>query len=435
MKLKFWMIIFCVPTLLGVGNASAVLDYGFGSQTSVVGNYQRVSKKVVDAYSYVMNPSRLGELRKPYVSFGFLGTYGDFLPIKDVVIGNHDTGKEFRIGDVSTDYDETLGGSFALVLPLREKWPHIAFGCGGFLPFGDLMKVKLSSLNYIPSYPMYDGRTQRPSILASLGLHPFPNFYVGFGTNFYFTQTAQAYLDLNPDNPGQIINMQVRNNVSPLVSLSYITDDLAMSFNYRGKSDYKTETLSIADVNASLDGKTASLPTQFILNGSSFYDPHEVELGVGLPLWKKLSFSSSLTWQMWALQENPLGQFESSIGSSAEDFKYRDTVVAKIGLNWNQGIYSLRSGYFYSPTHVPDQSDSNLNILDTNKHVFTLGAGFQLDSILGAIDHPMGFDLHMQYHALEEKQVDKIHPDQVGGGGYRIGGRFFTYGLSMSMEL
>ena len=425
MKFKVLLLVLITSSNLW---ASALFDYGFGSRASVtVGG--TASALNPDIFSLILNPAGLSQVSESYASFGMLGTYGNFNPINDVVLNNKETGgSDTQKGNVTTDYPETLGSVVALAIPLRKEYPKITFGFGGFLPFGSLMHIEMPS-PYLPVYPMYFSRAQRTNLLSSVGLELFRGFSIGAGLNYYMTTSAKTYINLNPVDSTQALSMDVKTAFSPIVSAQYNFEWLHMGLNYRAKSDY----------SFNFDAKTSTfsfvIPIQ--LQASAFYDPETVELNLGFPVFNNMQLAASLEWKRWSEFKTPLPQLGTSgiFSSNLAVPEFEDSWVTKLGLEYVKRPFAARAGYTYVPTHIPQQNNTNFNLLDSNKHVFSCGGGLNINSLFGIISNPMTVDFHAQYHLLENLHVDKAQSQLIGSGGYDIGGSFMTYGLSFTMKL
>ncbi len=414
--------------------ASTVLDYGFGSRASII--TQTNSSSYPDVYSLILKPSALSQIRDSYMSFGFLGTYGNFSKISNVVAQNEDIGGSLKQANISTNYPETLGSVFAMAIPLRKTYPAISMGFGGFLPFGSLARIEMANA-YIPTYSMYYNRGQRTSLMSSLGIEVLRGFSLGGGLNYYIKTSGIGLIDLNTANSTSSLFMDVKSVFSPIFSASYNQEKFSLSLSYRAAADYAFQLDTMTKMGATLDGKESSLTIPLSIQGSAFYDPAEVELGVGVPLFGDVSLASSLTWKQWSKYKAPVARLDTKENFPANVTlpQFKDTFIGRVGFEYTQKPYTLRAGYFYVPTHIPSQNDSNVNLLDSNKHVIAGGAGFNIASLFGIVTTPMSVDFHVQYHVLEDRQVTKTKETLVGAPGYTIGGQFMTYGLTFSMKL
>ena len=425
MKFKILLLMLIISSNLW---ASALFDYGFGSRASVtVGGV--TSALYPDIYSLILNPAGLSRVANSYASFGFLGTYGSFNPINDVVLNNIETGgSDTQKGNVTTDYPETFGSVIALAIPLRKEYPKIALGFGGFLPFGSLTKIEMPS-PYMPMYPMYYNRAQRTSLLSSVGVELFRGLSIGAGLNYYITASAKTHINLNAVDSTQALSMDVKTVFSPILSAQYDFDWFHAGLNYRGASDYTF------GFDATTSAFSFVIPIQ--LQASAFYDPETVELNFGVPFFENLQLAGSLEWKRWSQFKTPLPQLGTSGIFPTNDSvpEFEDRWTTKLGLEYVKRPFAARAGYTYVPTHIPQQNNTNLNLLDSNKHVFSLGGGFNVNSLFGIISNPMTLDFHAQYHLLESLHIDKIQSQLIGAGGYDIGGSFMTYGLSFTMKL
>ena len=95
--------------------------------------------------------------------------------------------------------------------------------------------------------------------------------------------------------------------------------------------------------------------------------------------------------------------------------------------SWEPVDLALRMGYRYQPTPVP-RADGLLNVLDSDRHVVSFGAGVVLRCMDFLFHHPLLVDFWMQAHFLERGRTDKDElrspvPDYEFSG-YILGGGF-----------
>ena len=116
----------------------------------------------------------------------------------------------------------------------------------------------------------------------------------------------------------------------------------------------------------------------------------------------------------------------SMINAPPPDF--HDIFVPRIGAEYLANKHlSLRAGYVYRPSPVPDQTGIN-NYADSDKHVITFGAGVSFFDPWKLRKQPIILDFVFQAHILEERSVIKTDPDDPVGD-YTIDGEIFLGGV------
>ena len=110
-----------------------------------------------------------------------------------------------------------------------------------------------------------------------------------------------------------------------------------------------------------------------------------------------------------------------------------DIVVSRIGLEWQINRYcDLRFGYTYEPSPVPPQRNTS-NILDSDHHTFSTGAGFHLAELWQG--SPQRFDIHIFFKviAFPKNTVEKeiFIPENPGFPAIRSSGAVLATGLTL----
>ena len=117
---------------------------------------------------------------------------------------------------------------------------------------------------------------------------------------------------------------------------------------------------------------------------------------------------------------------------------FRDRFVPRVGVEhrlvtsetWDLG---LRAGYLFEQTPVPDQSGFT-NLLDNDRHVFSVGAGVRLTDLEPLVPGYVAFDVHAQWGVIPERQTRKDSlVDRVGD--YRFEGQTFAAGATLELGL
>ena len=113
---------------------------------------------------------------------------------------------------------------------------------------------------------------------------------------------------------------------------------------------------------------------------------------------------------------------------------FSDRVVPRLGVEYtalrtNDLVLDLRVGYFYENSPAPPQTGLT-NLVDTDRHAFSVGAGLDLLGLRPTLPGSLGFDAHFQYGYLPRRSFAKTSPiDPVGD--YSAEGHIFVGSVSM----
>lgn len=192
---------------------------------------------------------------------------------------------------------------------------------------------------------------------------------------------------------------------------------------------------------AARTGFTDTRPITLDVDWTAIHRPTRVSAGVAWQALDKLLLSLDLTWFRWsAFKERQLFVHEDvvldtsflsvRIGSGkGPETRLKDTWVPRIGIEYGTRDWlDLRCGYFFSASPVPDQTGET-NLLDSDRHVFSVGAGFTFRVPLLKKAHPFILDTFFQYTLLEGRAIEKDDPTLAD---YRIEGHAIALGLLLS---
>ena len=115
-------------------------------------------------------------------------------------------------------------------------------------------------------------------------------------------------------------------------------------------------------------------------------------------------------------------------GSKVTDPGFHDIFVPRLGSEFfvNRHL-TVRGGYSYQPSPVPDQRGIT-NYADSDKHVVSVGAGVNAFLPPNLLERPLHIDLVFQAQFLESRSVMKDDPEDPVGD-YTFGGRILSGGI------
>lgn len=158
-------------------------------------------------------------------------------------------------------------------------------------------------------------------------------------------------------------------------------DAFTLGLTYRSRAnadfegDLKKNGLKVADISLDYD------------------HPDQVQIGVRYvpQSYKDLSFEADLVWTNWNINDVQATSFDPYLDIEVVEGQepvrkyesvyrrdWEDTKQVRIGVQWKASdILTLRGGYFYDPTPIPDDT-LDLMWADADKKTYSLGAGLDL---------------------------------------------------------
>jgi long-chain fatty acid transport protein len=329
-----------------------------------------------------------------------------------------------------------------LVAPGRIGPFRFAFGAALWLPDQRLTRVR--SLPYDqPRFVYYDNRVQRFLLSANLAIQIVPGLYIGGGLTFMSRTVGQLFLKgsvavSDPDASSLVTKIDV-----DLVSVRYpqagivweATRNLTFGVTYRHKFELGLDQQFRIDGSIGDPGLDPVVANGYFAAHSISYDlfqPWQLTGGVAARLFQRLLVSFDLTYAAWGEFSHPapsltlgldIGQFNGRVmlpqPRSYPPPGFHDLVIPRLGVEWRarQGervSVDLRGGYSYEATPVPDQIGES-NLVDGDKHTFSVGAGLELGRLQPILAHPLSLDAHLAVTYLPERATRKLDPvDRIG---------------------
>lgn len=417
----FPLVLFCgilsiLISLLtcGIGFAGPFETYGLGGRNIAMGG--AVSAIAEDYTATHYNSAGLAFVEKPTMGFGFV--YGS--------ANLRLSGEEQAIDPIRAFQ---FGGSFTL----NKRWlKFLKVGVAANIPTTALVRI-ISQDALQPNFTFYRATPHRMEIKLCVAFKIFSKLSIGGGVEILADMTFVESLQIfNPNETFVEANIPADPRFTPIVGLKFKpTDSLSFAAVYRGEISVDF----VADLNLTAFDENI-VPTIDVI-AVSLYKPDEVVLGVSYAFKKKLIVGLDVAWMDYSKMPTtgPVYEFDvpdyvrlilSMVNPPPPNF--HDIYVPRVGVEYTINEHlAVRSGYFYKPSPVPDQTGIT-NYVDADKHVVSVGAGVRFRDPWDLMLRPINIDAVFQVHILEHHSVRKEDPDDAVGD-YTIGGEIFLGGI------
>ena len=439
--------LFCVLVLViatgapARAHAQAMDTFGMGSRSTAMGG--AVTADVEDFSANYYNPAGLARGDELRIALGYMGVHS-----------------QMYVNDIDSSIDGVRGVVAGFVVPGRLGEVGFAFGLGVHL--GDNRVSRSRTLpRTTPRWEFYDNRPHRTYLAAHLALRLVDWLLVGGGLAFQAISTTTLELRGTLDIPSPAGASELEQNlVGDLETLRYPqlgaqivpNDDVSFGVAYRG--EYRLSNVLGAEGLAGVTGVSEVPPDLYVLINTesvNSFAPQQLSFGASVRVLEWLKVNAELTWVDWSDYETSIGQSDvvltldvppelmdfievpDSIASTRPiDAGFSDRWVPRIGLEaraleTDALSLDVRAGYFFESTPVPEQSGA-YNLIDTDRHALSLGAGLVLTDLEPTVNGFLAFDLHLQYSILPERTMVKQSLVDTFGD-YRARGSIFAAGL------
>jgi len=384
---------------------------------------------IADNFSAVYyNPAGLSFQKKPPYPFEEKGAKLELVPFyvhPKLWIENSDGTKEYE--DIADIWGGSIGITFEpsdLYGLLNKKSLALGFVLSEQSPeWGWKPRASATDRYFI----MYESRDRTHNILMAMSYTILPELSIGIGTSLIFDLWSDTVVVTSGSIEGGYATKMPSKawfKAAPIAGLLFKPKQgLSFGLSYRGQIKMEgTGGSSIRTGNKDI----RILDFHFI----RFFSPQQIPFGIAYMPIEKLNISFDLTWMDWSRFIENEGIRE---GLRVPDTKFHDTFVPRIGGEyWLKENLSLMSGYYYINSPVPDQTGIS-NLVDNDKHVFSLGMSYIIPDPPGFWDKPIICNFYAQYHLLEDRTFHKKDPGDPYYPGYKSGGNIINIGIGISI--
>lgn len=401
-----------VATLLTVlaqsGLADVLFSYGFTPRTIALGGaFTGIANDYAAAY---YNPGGLIQSDSNETALGYMITGEDM----DVSLpkGN------------KPELESTKGLIFGLNMPIPFRgWleRRLFFGFSCFFPEGVVLAIQVPYPTE-PQYLLLQNSGRSLTLIPTLAVRLADGLGIGGGAQLFDNTSGQIKATADPyGNIVADVGQELIMSYAPLFGLFidpgkafYKLDGLKLGFVWR-KSFY---THYKFPVNTYI----GDVPLNVTFDAISLYMPEQYVFGISYLFDERLRVGLDIAYNRWSDFPDPNLKIEVDmkipilpiefLNSKEIEPNLHDTLTTRTGVEFtafhSEGMDVItRAGYFYDPSPVPDQSGIT-NYLDTDRHVFSAGAGIKFKKLFGFfLENPFALDAAFQYQHLVERIYKK----------------------------
>lgn len=417
----------------GAARADNFEEFGFGARAQGMGGAFTALASDYTATYY--NPGGLILSRHLNLGFGF--SFADYLLEVDTRAGGQTEGDAERIPDLSAF---TLGISKTIPLDIPDR---LAFGLGVFLPTRGIINLKARAPDRQPEWFRYGERHDRIHLLPAAAVKITRWLSFGAGASVFVDAVGGTTISAGITSPVQPdFKLKLKPDLGVVLGVMVAPADwISFGLTYRQEHSFKLDFPALANVQG------IQLPLR--LETITFYQPHQLQFGVAINVTDHMVVAFDLAWFHWSAFDDPFLVVSSTVAAvpPQPEVDFQDSFSPRLGFELNATEWmALRWGYWYRSGIIDDQTDQT-NLIDSGKHVFTLGAGFSWgkapervsDEARGPgaaaetmeqmlVDASYDLDLFFQYHLHEEASESRPLTDPVGS--WDAGGGIINFGFT-----
>ncbi len=428
------------PVAAGANTSEDIM--GVSARTSALGGAATALPNDFTAAYY--NPAALAHCREQSVGIDLRHNYYRLAV-------DRGAGATAEAAELPPNYTRLTMG-LCIKLPL-----DLSLGAMMGLGVRELLTDAQSSSNSRPRFPLYGQAEEQMTLLLGLAWRPRPWISVGLGTSIFLDAFLPFSLAVpismeDPDAPGQLaplaldLDIHLRPKVAPYLGVMLEPrPDLRIGVSYR-EPLYASFVLP-ATVNAQLVGLDLLIPV--MVEALAWYSPRQAAIGASGEPVADVTLTGDVTWYGYEVlngtpypflsvtpTEDNAGGITGQIGfPRIEHDEWKDAWALRGGAEARllDDRVALRAGYAVktSSLEVPAAS-SNVNLLDSSLHSFTVGAGYaprgrmqRSPSPTAALQASVAFDAFFRASVMPQQRADAKD--------FTYGGQILDIGMQMSL--
>lgn len=401
-KLIFSLIITMVFFSAANVHANLVDTFGIGSRAMALGGAYTANAS--DPFAGHYNPAGLTQIESMTVAFGTAIMAPNLKARNYTVQKNNEVIMGGPGVNVRDESDNLLVPHLGFAMPINSKW---AFGISAYAPYGLHLKWDRTNTSANPTaFNSYESWYQRVAVTPAVAYKVNEKLSLGFGVVLGRSESG-TYQNLYGLYQKGITGS----------SHGDLTDDLNYSFNF-GVMYNPVEKITLglafrskasADFSGDLKLKKLSDNEKKLINDTlykaGFHDAHtnnnfkskirledvnhpaQVQAGIRYEPHKRVSFEADIVWTNWSdVKQQTVkikDKYIQELLGTDEQVHPRDWVTTRqvrVGLEYLlTDMFTLRCGFFYDPTPVPDDT-FDIVWPDADKKTYSVGLGVNLGS-------------------------------------------------------
>ncbi|MEO2065653.1 MAG: outer membrane protein transport protein [Desulfurobacteriaceae bacterium] len=311
---------------------------------------------------------------------------------------------------------------------------NVYFGIAAYVPYGLHIEWESNPSKNPGAYNAFESYYVRGVVTPTLAVKLTDKFSAGFGISFGRSDAGTQRRIYSPSVPS-VHNRIIKGELSDDFNISFNVgflykpyDNLSLGLTYRSRT--KTD----------FDGTVEVVGVDKVHAETSIDHPEQLQFGVKYQPNRRLILTADVVWTRWSVVDGYTVRFDRPLlGKTKEEFprNWDDTRQVRIGVEYRlNDVISLRGGYFYDPSPIPD---STFDMLwpDADKKTYSLGAGFNLFGGKLTLDTVVQYTVAEQKREIggESENFNNSYPGvngQPGRVSMSADGHVWGYGLTLT---
>ncbi|MFH1811697.1 MAG: hypothetical protein ABIJ09_23360 [Pseudomonadota bacterium] len=339
-------------------------------------------------------------------------------------------------------FDFPVGGALA---------NRLAVGVGVYLPAFEISRVRIPD-PAVPHYYLYENSPSRMEVMPGIAVRWFD--WLSTGVGMRATGALMGPTNYRVDPVAGTVNRREFDTALKYVFAPVLGVSLGPFFGLRAGAVYRGSLAMPIDFPTHIEVDGLDLSTDIAFGAINIYSPHTASLGLAYTfLDDSLTISLDLQYIRWSDAPDPSVQFR--IDAEGDDLDrlgigdsldlpgpgmkrevrpaFVDVFVPRVAVEYAPlDLLTVRLGYFYQPTHIPNQT-SGSNYIDNNTHGLTTGVGVTFADPLQFFENPITIDAAAAVYVLAERRAIKENGNDPVGN-WTAGGQILDLSIGIQYD-
>lgn len=380
------MIVLIGFTFAYAGNIDT---FGIGAKATALGG--AFSAYADDVYAPYYNPAGLTQLKRMQFSAGLM-VLDPELKARNYEVVDLNTGATVLGPTDTSDQSENLyPPNIGFGMPVTD---NMAFGIAAYAPFGVDLKWESNYPDNPAAFNAFEQGIDRVVATPTLAYKMSDQWSFGAGVSLgtasnhaklwsypLIARGISAYEDVDMDDDFNW-SVNVGTMYKPIETVS-------IGLTYRSRTDTKFEgDLELASLSPAEQAALGLPKTKFDVSLDGLDFPDQVQGGVRFAPTDRVSIEADVVWTHWNIIDNEVLETDDPVliallGGSSEQStprNWNNTTQVKAGIEWKAtDMWTVRGGWFYDPTPIPDDTFDVL-WADADKNTYSVGLGWNFEN-------------------------------------------------------
>lgn len=372
----------CVLAATTMAYAGSVDTYGIGSRATALGGAYTATAD--DPFAAYYNPAGLSQIEGKVFSMG-AHVIDPTIRMSGFSVSNPPINSPIQDASFEDESDILIAPHLGYAQKINDKF---ALGVAVYAPWGLELDWESDASQNPGAFSAYHSYYRRVGVTPALSYAVNEKLALGVGVTIGKSEAGadrKLYTyETAPSNQFDL-SIELEDDVNYSYNLGVMykpVETITLGLTYRSETDTDFEgdvfVNGVKEANATLE----------------FNHPQQIQAGVRYQPHNRFSIECDVVWTDWSINKEQAEFLDQPVmgrTNLTSERNWEDTKQLRFGMEYIlNDMVTLRGGYFYDPTPIPDTT-LDMQWPDADKKTYSLGAGFNfgrytIDAVLQYTD-------------------------------------------------